>query len=92
MAGTAPEDVARGVMTADQIKQLRDIFKAALELPEGTDVTRLEQGKSANWDSLAHVSLIAGMESEFGVSLDTEDALRITSYRDAVDLLEGKGL
>jgi acyl carrier protein len=45
-----------------------------------------------NWDSLAHVSLVAAIESEFNMTLDAADALRMTSYRATELLLEEKGL
>ncbi|MBA3557890.1 MAG: acyl carrier protein [Gemmatimonadaceae bacterium] len=45
-----------------------------------------------NWDSLAHVSLVAAIESEFGITLDAADELRMTSFQATQLLLEEKGL
>ena len=73
-------------------EKLRRIFLAVFELPEDSDVSMLEQGKSEVWDSLAHVSLIAAMESEFGISLDAGDMMRVSSYDVAVLVLEEQGL
>jgi acyl carrier protein len=72
--------------------KMGDIFRAVLELTPGTDVTRVRQINEGNWDSLAHVSLVAAIESEFSITLDAADALRMTSFEATQLLLEEKGL
>ncbi|MGI9076626.1 MAG: hypothetical protein ACR2G6_04725 [Gemmatimonadaceae bacterium] len=72
--------------------KLKDIFRAVFELAPTTDVTRVRQISERNWDSLAHVSLVAAIESEFGITLDAADQLRTTSYQATQLLLEEKGL
>ena len=52
----------------------------------------MRQINQKNWDSLAHVSLVTAIESEFEVTLDAADALRMTSYQATQLLLEEKGL
>jgi acyl carrier protein len=79
-------------MTTDSTTKLQDIFRAVFELPESADVTRVRQISERKWDSLAHVSLVAAIESEFGISIDAADALRMTSYQATALLLEEKGL
>jgi len=72
--------------------KLREIFRAVFELIPGTDVTRVRQINEPKWDSLAHISLITAVESEFGVTLDAMDAMGMTSYQAMQLLLEEKGL
>lgn len=60
--------------------KLQEIVRAALELQPGTDVTRAQQASVASWDSLAHVSLMLGIESEFGLTIGVRDQLELTSY------------
>jgi len=72
--------------------RLQDIFRAVFELPRNADVTNLDQTNSPRWDSLDHVSLVAAIESEFGISLDAADQFRMTSYPATAALLEEKGL
>jgi len=71
--------------------KLQEIFRAVFELIPGTDVTRVRQSNEPKWDSLAHISLITAVESEFGVTLDAMDAMRMTSYQETQLLLEEKG-
>ena len=79
-------------MTESTTARVQDIFRAVFELAPETDVTRVRQISEANWDSLAHVSLVAAIESEFSITLDAADALRMTSFQAAQVLLEEKGL
>jgi acyl carrier protein len=79
-------------MNHSAIEKLESVFRAVFELPANGEVAALRQGKSEKWDSLAHVSLIAAIESEFGVSLDASTMLRIKSFDDAVRILEEQGL
>lgn len=72
-------------------EKLQNVFREVFELPPGADVASLRQGKSEKWDSLAHVSLVAAIESEFGTSLDASTMLRIKSYDMAVQVLEELG-
>ncbi len=44
------------------------------------------------WDSLAHLSLVMSLESEFGVSLAPEEALNISSVGAIQELLEKRGV
>lgn len=73
-------------------ERLDEIFKAVLDLPGTSDVTRLRQINAPGWDSLAHVSLVAAIESEFGLQIDAADSLELTSYEAVRLYLEERGL
>ncbi|MGH7657240.1 MAG: acyl carrier protein [Gemmatimonadales bacterium] len=79
-------------MTVRSTDTLRDIFRAVFELEPGADVSGFEQGRTEAWDSLAHVSLIAAIESEFGVNIDAAESLRLTSYAETVSVLREQGV
>jgi acyl carrier protein len=67
-------------MTQENEEKLAEVFRAVLSLAQGTDVTGVRQLSTPSWDSLAHVSLVAAVESEFGISIDIADSLELTSY------------
>lgn len=46
----------------------------------------------AKWDSLAHTSIVAAVESEFGIGLESADMDRMTSFAATRLLLEEMGL
>jgi acyl carrier protein len=79
-------------MNTQSSDRLQDIFRAVFELSGDIDVTNLDQTNSPRWDSLDHVSLVTAIESEFGISLDAADQLRMTSYVATAILLEERGL
>lgn len=79
-------------MNSQSAQRLQDIFRVVFGVPASFDVTKLDHSTAPRWDSLDHVSLVAAIESEFGVSLDAADQLRMASYEATALLLEEKGL
>ena len=73
-------------------KKLFEIFRVVLELDDSQDVYSARRLAEANWDSLAHVSIVAAIESEFGMNLEITDMERMTSFAATRLLLEEKGL
>jgi acyl carrier protein len=71
--------------------KLREVVRVALELPADADVTRAEQSGVESWDSLAHVSLMLALESEFAISIDVADQMRLTSYPAIRTFLKQRG-
>ena len=59
---------------------LQELVRAVLELPADADVTSTAQRVSPSWDSLAHVTLMTALESEFDLEIDLDDSLLLTSY------------
>lgn len=70
--------------------KLTQIFQLVLELLEDEDVSNLRRINEARWDSLAHVTLITALESEFDINLNHEDSDRLTSYQSTLLLLQEK--
>jgi acyl carrier protein len=64
----------------------------ALELPEGTDVESLKYRDIEQWDSLGHMTLVAAIEDEFGVQLETDQVIDLSSFKVALDMLRGLGV
>jgi acyl carrier protein len=78
-------------MTVEQTTdKLKDIFQVILDLPLDTDFKRLRKLIEPRWDSLAQTSIIAAIESEFGVELELADMERISSFEAAQLLVEEK--
>ncbi len=79
-------------MITDRDAKLNEIVSAVLELPTGTDVSRVRQLGVESWDSLAHVSLMLAIEGEFGVTIDIADQIALTSVPAIRLYLEERGL
>ena len=72
--------------------KLEEIFREVFRLPEGADVPATRQSSAPDWDSLAHVLLMAAVESEFGLEIDAGDSLELTSFDAVARYLEDRGL
>ena len=70
------------------LDRLRKVFRSALGLADDADVDGLEYQGIDQWDSLAHMSLVAALEDEFDVMIDTDDVLTMSSFTKARELLE----
>jgi acyl carrier protein len=74
------------------LDRLRAVFRRALNLPADADVDDLEYRAIPQWDSLAHMALIAAMEDEFTVMIDTDEMIDMSSFAKAAELLEKHGV
>ncbi|TDC40269.1 acyl carrier protein [Micromonospora sp. 15K316] len=75
-----------------ELQRLRTVFRTALELPEDAEVESLEYRGIERWDSLAHMSLVAAIEDDFGVMLDTDEVIDLSSFDRARQILEKHGV
>ncbi|GLW05545.1 hypothetical protein Misp01_06750 [Microtetraspora sp. NBRC 13810] len=79
----------------DDLDRLRAVFRSTLDLaPDApdADVDGLEYRAIPQWDSLAHMSLVAAIEDEFDIMIDTDDVLDLSSFAKAVTLLDKHGV
>jgi acyl carrier protein len=71
---------------------VREAFINALDLPSGSNVEGLEIGKNPEWDSVGHMALVAELEDRFGISLETDEIVGMSSYANAVQTLRSHGV
>lgn len=72
--------------------RLENVFRDALELDEDVDVATLEYRGIEEWDSVAHMQLVAAIEDEYDLMLDTDDVIAMSSYKEAVRILNKLGV
>ena len=72
--------------------RLRTVFIDTLGLSDDVAVEQLKYRDIEQWDSLGHMTLVAAIEDEFGVQLDTEQVIDMSSFKVALDMLEGLGV
>ena len=73
-------------------ERLRQCFHQSLGLPEESLTDELAYASVPQWDSIAHMALIAALESEFDVMLETEDILGMSSVGEARRILARYGI
>jgi len=69
-----------------ELQRLREAFRTSLDLPADAPVD------NEKWDSLAHMSLVAAIEDEFSVMIDTEDVINMSSFGEAMRILGKYGV
>jgi acyl carrier protein len=72
--------------------RLRAVFVAALDLEQDTAVGALKYRDIEAWDSVGHMALVAAIEDEFDVQLDTDQVIDMSSFTVALEMLRGMGV
>lgn len=72
--------------------KLIQAFVTALAIPVEQVVPELGYGQIKEWDSTAHMMLIAELETIFDVMLDTDDIIDMSSYEKAKQILTKYGV
>jgi acyl carrier protein len=70
------------------LDDVRSVFRQALVLPDDYDVDGLQYRSIDNWDSLAHMTLVAAIEDKFDLMIDTDDVIGMSSFQEALKILE----
>lgn len=68
-------------------KKLQQIFSESLEIEVSQVVDELTYNTIPEWDSVAHMALIAEIEDQFDIMLDTDDVLDMSSFAKAKGIL-----
>lgn len=68
-------------------EQLKNAFITALEIPSEEITDSLSYAQHAKWDSTAHMILIAELENQFDIMLDTDDIIDMSSFAKAQEIL-----
>ena len=74
-------------MAADNIDKLKQIFIEVFSISEA-EVESFRKLNNSKWDSLASVTLIAAMESEFKIEIQEPDYETLSSFSSAELVLE----
>ena len=76
----------------DPNEQLKHAFSQALGLDSTVAYENLAYGSTQGWDSVAHMGLVAEIESTFDVMLDTDDVIDLSSFPKAKQILGKYGI
>lgn len=61
-------------------QKLKEAFAEALDIPVSSVNDTLEYNVLPQWDSVAHMALIASIERAFDILIETEDVIALSSY------------
>lgn len=68
-------------------EKLRKIFASSLNIKIEDIQDELKYATIPQWDSVAHMALIAAIEEGFDVMLDTEDVIDMSSFAKAKQIV-----
>ncbi len=71
---------------------LENAFVEVLGIAPDSDFDSLAYGSTAGWDSVAHMALIAEIETVFDVMLSTEEVIGLSSFHQAKETLTKHGI
>ncbi|CAA6605825.1 conserved hypothetical protein [Rhodospirillaceae bacterium LM-1] len=72
--------------------RLINVFRESLELPETIDISNLNYQDTERWDSVGHLTLVAAIETEFDVMLETNQVIEMSSFSKALEILNALGI
>ncbi len=67
-------------------EKLAKVFADTFGISEAETKGLQYQGIEA-WDSVGHMTLVAAIEDEFGLSMDTDDIIDMSSFEKAQEIL-----
>lgn len=68
------------------IEKYNKAFVEALMVEESI-LEDLKYQDIAEWDSIGHMNLMAAIEDEFEIELDTDDIVDFSSYKEGMEIL-----
>lgn len=74
------------------MKRLVDCFVQTFAIEEKKVTPKLAYQSIPQWDSVAHMTLVAEIENVFDVMLDTDDIIGMSDVSKAVEILQKHGV
>lgn len=69
-------------------ERLKQIFADALGVEKSLIRDELEYNSIPEWDSVSHMALVAAIDSAFGIMMDTDDVINMSSFAQAREILK----
>jgi len=72
--------------------KIEDIFVSSIGIDRSLVNDGLEYGTVKEWDSVAHMALVSALEQEYGIMLETDDVIDMSSVGKAKEILRKYGV
>jgi acyl carrier protein len=72
-------------------EKLQNIFAEVLDIPLEQVTDALAYGQHDKWDSMTHMMIIADIESQFDIMIDTDDIIDMSSFAKAKEIVAKYG-
>jgi acyl carrier protein len=74
------------------MKTIAEVFSEALRIPLEDVCEALRYNSIPQWDSVAHMALVAALEDNFGILLETDDVIGLETFAAAKSILSKYGV
>jgi acyl carrier protein len=75
-----------------QTEKLKTAFTNVIGISPESDFDSVAYGKTDGWDSVAHMALVAEIESTFDIMLETDDVIGMSSFPEAKKIMGKYGV
>ena len=65
-----------------------EIFKTALNISDDKLNENIKYNEIEEWDSIGHMTLIAALEEEYKITLETDDVIEFSSFKKGMSILK----
>jgi acyl carrier protein len=72
--------------------KLLSVFSESLDIATETVVDDLKYNTIVEWDSISHMALVAAIEDSFGIMLDTDEIIDMSTVAKAKEILKKHGV
>jgi acyl carrier protein len=72
--------------------RFRQLFAETLNIPIEQVTDELTYNSIRQWDSIAHMALVAAIDAEYDTMLETEDVIDMSSVKKAREILKKYGI
>ncbi len=69
-------------------KKYQDVFIKSLSLDEKKFSENLKYNEIPEWDSIGHITLVAALEEEYKISMETDDIVDLSSFKKGIEILK----
>ena len=66
----------------------KKIFQESLNIDDKNFSENLKQNDIPEWDSIGHMTLIAALEENYNISIDTDDIVDFSSFNKGKEILK----
>ena len=70
------------------LEKYSEIFKNALNIDGDKLNENLKYNEIDEWDSIGHMTLVAALEEEFKITLETDDIVDFSSFKKGKEILK----
>ncbi len=75
----------------NNLEKLTKVFAETFGIDEA-QVAGLKYQSIEQWDSVGHMTLVAAIEDEFGIEMDTDDIIDMSSFEKAQEIVAKYGV